>query len=156
MLPGLYLGATETVIYGGRNLEPAYLNPLMLYHIAEHHLGDRDNNNLAFDLAFTRIPNVTLYGEWFIDDMTSTKLWSNYFGNKFAWVFGGLWADPLKLKNVDLRVEYTRISPYVYTHWDSLNIYTHYDKLSAIRLGRMQSSSPWRWVGRRAAIFASR
>jgi len=135
LMNGFYLGAAETVIYGGRDIEPAYLNPLMLYHIAEHHLGDRDNNNLAFDVTFTRIPNVTLYGEWFIDDMTSMESWAHYFGNKFAWVFGGLWADPLKLKNVDLRAEYTRISPYVYSHWDSLNIYTHYDKIIGNPLG---------------------
>ena len=135
VLAGLYLGASETVVYGDRHIEPAYLNPLMLYHIAEHHLGDKDNNNLAFDLTLTRIPNVTLYGEWFIDDMTSMKSWSGYFGNKFAWVFGGLWVDPLKLKNVDLRAEYTRISPYVYSHWDSLNIYTHYDKIIGHPLG---------------------
>ena len=135
VMPGLYLGASETVVYGDRNVEPAYLNPLMLYHVAEHHLGDKDNNNLAFDVTFTRIPKVTLYGEWFIDDMTSTQSWSNYFGNKFAWVFGGFWADPLNLKNVDVKAEYMRISPYVYSHWDSLNIYTHYDKIIGNSLG---------------------
>ena len=135
VMPGFYLGASETVVYGGRSIEPAYLNPLMLYHVAEHHLGDRDNNNLSFDATFTRLPNITLYGEWTIDDMTSSKSWSNYFGNKFAWVFGGRWADPFTLKNVDLRVEYGRISPYVYTHWDSINIYTHYDKIIGHWLG---------------------
>lgn len=135
ILHGFYLGAAETVIYGDRNVELSYLNPLMLYHTAEHHLGDKDNNNLTFDLTFTRIPRVTLYGEWFIDDMTSTKIGQNYFGNKFAWVFGGQWVDPFQLKNVDLRAEYARISPYVYSHWDSLNIYTHYDKIIGHWLG---------------------
>ena len=132
---GLYLAASETVVYGNRNVELSYLNPLMLYHIAEHHLGDRDNNNLSFDVTYTRIPNLTLYGEWFIDDMTSTQSWSQYFGNKFAWVFGGLWTDPFGLNNVDLRCEYGRISPYVYSHEDSINIYTHYDKIIGHWLG---------------------
>lgn len=135
VLRGLYLGLSETVVYGNRNIEPSYLNPLMLYHVAEHHLGDRDNNNMAFDVTFTRLANVTLYGEWFIDDMTTTKIGSNYFGNKFAWVFGAQWSDPIKLKNIDLKAEYSRISPYVYTHWDSINIYTHYDKLLGHWLG---------------------
>ncbi|MBN1466135.1 hypothetical protein JXA02_10255 [candidate division KSB1 bacterium] len=135
LLRGLYLGLAETVIYGDRNVELSYLNPLMLYHVAEHHLGDKDNNNLAVDLTYTRIPNVTLYGEWFIDDMTSTKIGSNYYGNKFAFLCGVSWADPCKLKNVDIRAEYGRVSPYVYTHWDSINIYTHYDKVIGHWLG---------------------
>jgi hypothetical protein len=132
---GLYLSATETVIYGDRNVEPSYLNPLMLYHVAEHHLGDKDNNNLAFDLTFTRLKNTTLYGEWFIDDMTSGKIGQNYFGNKWGWIFGAHVADPFKLKDVDLKAEYGRIDPYVYTHWDSLNIYTNYDKIIGHPLG---------------------
>lgn len=132
---GAYLGLTETVIYGGRALEPTYLNPLMLYHIAEHHLGDRDNNNISIDAAFTRIPNVALFAEWYIDDMTSTRSWKNYFGNKFGWSLGGLWADAFSLNNMDLTLRYTKISPFVYTHWDSINIYTHYDKIIGNDLG---------------------
>ncbi|MBN1560384.1 hypothetical protein JW998_09050 [candidate division KSB1 bacterium] len=137
----LHLGLSETVIYGDRNVELSYLNPLMLYHVAEHHLGDKDNNNLAFDLTCTHIPNMTLYGEWFIDDMTSTKIGSNYYGNKFAWLFGANWSDPLKLRNCDLKAEFSCALPYVYTHWDSINIYTHYDKI----IGH--------WLGPNAASF---
>ncbi len=129
LMRGLYVGGAETVVYAGRSPEPSYLNPFMLYHIAEHHLGDRDNNNLAVDAVFTRIPNLTLAAEWYIDDMTSTKSWRHYFGNKFAWAVGGLWSDAFFLRDLDLRFRYGRISPYVYTHWDSINIYTHYDKI---------------------------
>ncbi len=131
----LFVSAGETVVYGNRPVEPAYLNPLMLYHVAEHHLGDKDNNALFVDATFTGLQNVTLYGEWFIDDMTSLKSWTNYFGNKFAFTVGGLWADAFWRPNLDLRFEYTRIDPYVYTHWDSVNIYTHYDKILGHWLG---------------------
>lgn len=134
-MSGLYLGLAETVVYAGRDVELAYLNPLMLYHVAEHHLGDRDNNNLSVDAVFTRIPTVTLSAEWYIDDMTSTQSWRNYFGNKFAWSVGGLWADALMLPDLDLRLRYTKISPFVYSHWDSSNIYTHYDKIIGNPLG---------------------
>lgn len=126
--PGLQIGAGETVIYGGRDLEPAYLNPLMLYHIAEHHLGDRDNNTLFFDISCNLLRGVKLYGEYFIDDMTSTESLTQYFGNKFAFLTGALWSDPLGVRNLDLRLEYSRVEPFVYAHQDSLNIYSHYDK----------------------------
>ena len=39
------------------------------------------------------------------------------------------------MKNVDVKAEYSRISPYAYTHWDSINIYTHYDKIIGHWLG---------------------
>ncbi|MDZ7370601.1 MAG: capsule assembly Wzi family protein [candidate division KSB1 bacterium] len=134
-LQGLSLGFAETVVYGGRGVEPSYLNPLIFYHFAEHHLGDRDNNNIVADVVVTALPRLTLAGEWYIDDMTSTKSWRNYFGNKFAWAVGGLWADAFRLRGLDLRFRYGQISPYVYSHWDSLNIYTHYDQIIGNRSG---------------------
>jgi hypothetical protein len=139
--PGLQLGAGETVVYGNRDIEMAYLNPLMLYHIAEHHLGDRDNNTLFFDLSCTLLPGARLYAEYFIDDMTSTESLTHYFGNKFAFLTGALWSDPLGADNLDLRLEYSRVEPYVYAHHDSINIYTHYDKTIGHWLGPNSDSA---------------
>jgi hypothetical protein len=141
LTPGLYIGGTETVIYGKRDVELSYLNPIMPYHIAEHHLGDRDNNMLSVDITSTLIPSTKLYGEFFIDDMTSTQSLTKYFGNKFAFLLGGLLVDPLKLSNLDIRFEYARIEPYVYSHWDSVNIYTNYDKIIGHWLGPNSDSA---------------
>lgn len=135
IMPGLYLGGSETVVYGNRDIEFAYVNPLMPYHVAEHHLGDRDNNTMSIDITCTSIRGIKLYGEFFIDDMTTTKSMTHYFGNKFAFLCGGLWVDPLRLRNFDLQCEYARIEPYVYSHDDSINIYTHYDKIIGYWLG---------------------
>ncbi len=132
---GLYLGASETVIFGNRDVEMAYLNPIMPYHIAEHHLGDKDNNNMSFDIKINLLPCTKLYAEYFIDDMTSSESLTSYFGNKFAFVTGAAFADPIGIRNLDLRLEYARVEPYVYTHWDSINIYTHYDKVIGHWLG---------------------
>jgi len=135
IVPGLYFGGSESVIYGNRDVELAYLNPIMPYQVAEHHLGDKDNNMLSVDFTTTLIPFTKLYGEFFIDDMTSTQSLTRYFGNKFAFLLGSLWADPLHLTNLDLRFEYARIEPFVYSHWDSINIYTNYDKIIGHWLG---------------------
>ena len=135
LLPGLYLGACESVVYGGRDIELSYINPFMPYHIAEHHLGDLDNNALSLDLTSTVITGVKLYGEFFIDDMTSTQSLTKYFGNKFAFLFGGLWAEPFHFRNFDMRFEYTRIEPFVYSHHDSVNVYTSDDRIIGHWLG---------------------
>jgi hypothetical protein len=139
--PGLQIGAGETVVYGSRDIEPAYLNPLMLYHVAEHHLGDKDNNTLFFNLSCTMLRGARLYAEYFIDDMTSTESLTRYFGNKFAFLTGALWSDPLGARNLDLRLEYSRVEPYVYAHHDSINIYTNYDKTIGHWLGPNSDSA---------------
>ncbi len=137
----LLFGAGETVIYGLRDIEPAYLNPLMLYHVAEHHLGDRDNNTLFFNLTARPFPGLKLYGEYFIDDMTSTKSLTRYFGNKFAFLGGAYWVDPCGIDNLDLRLEYARVEPFVYAHDDSINIYNNYDKTIGHWLGPNSDSA---------------
>jgi hypothetical protein len=133
--PGLYLGATETTIYGKRDVEFAYLNPIMPYHIAQHHLGDKDNKTMSLDLTCNLLTGSKLYGEYFIDDMTSTASFTHFFGNKFAFLLGGCWVEPLRLRNLDLHIEYAHVEPFVYSHYDSINIYTHYDQIIGHRLG---------------------
>ncbi len=124
----LHLAGSELVIYGRRGIEFSYLNPLMPYHIAEHHLGDRDNNTLGFDFTVFPVKNHKFYGELFLDDFTSAENPFSYFGNKFAFLTGYYWVNPLGLNNLDFRLEYARIEPYVYTHHDSINVYQHYNQ----------------------------
>jgi hypothetical protein len=59
---------------------------------------------------------------------------------------GLLWSDPLGARDLDLRLEYSRVEPFVYAHHDSLNIYTHYDKTIGHWLGP-NSDSAWLQAG---------
>ncbi len=126
--PRFIVSGNESVIYGNRNVEPMYINPLMLYHIAEHHLGDRDNKTMGLDIiAFPRI-NHQLYFELFIDDFTTAENPWTYYGNKFAFLTGWHWINPFRVKDTNFHFEYTRIEPFVYTHKENINIYTNYDQ----------------------------
>jgi len=126
--PWLYMAGSEAVVYGNRGIEFQYLNPIMPYHVAEHHLGDQDNNTIGFDVTLFPIKDFKSYFELFIDDYTLSKSIFDYYGNKFAFLLGGYWVEPFGLKNVDFRVEYTRVEPFVYTHEDSINVYQNYDQ----------------------------
>ena len=119
------LGLSETVIFKGRSFEPAYFNPVMFFRSAEHYLGSPDNMVLGLDLKCTAIKNFKIYGELLIDDIMTTKLGTNWYGNKLGYSLGAFWVDPFKINNTDIRIEYTRIRPYVYSHADDIN-YTHY------------------------------
>ncbi|MBN1154774.1 hypothetical protein JXB12_07625 [candidate division KSB1 bacterium] len=128
VFPWLFVSGSETVIYGNRDIEPSYLNPLMPYHVAEHHLGDRDNNTMGFDMTIYPLSHHKIYGELFLDDFTTAENPFTYYGNKFAFLIGHQWADPLGLSDLNLSWEYARIEPYVYTHKDSVNTYQNYNQ----------------------------
>jgi hypothetical protein len=128
------VGIYEGVIYGGRDIEWQYLNPLMPYHIAEHQLGDRDNNVLGIDFSFP-VRHMKFYGEIFIDDLSLEFPIGTYWGNKLAYLFGAFLTRPLGWRDVDLRLEYTRVDPFVYTHDDSANVYAHSGESLASTLG---------------------
>jgi hypothetical protein len=119
----LLVGVGETVIYGKRAAEFEYLNPLMLYHAAEHLLGDQDNNVLTLDFSYFPRRGLKLYGEIFIDDLSLEFPIGTYFGNKLAYLAGAFWVQPLGWREADLRLEYARLDPFVYTHDDSINAY---------------------------------
>jgi len=126
--PWLYVAGSEGVVYGNRGAEFQYLNPIMPYHVAEHHLGDQDNNTIGFDFTVFPIKKLKCYFELFLDDYTLSESVFDYYGNKFAFLIGGYWVEPFGLKNVDLHVEYARVEPFVYTHHDSINSYQNYDQ----------------------------
>lgn len=130
----LSIGLSETVMFNGRSFEPAYLNPIMFFRSAEHYLGSPDNMMMGIDVKLAAIKNFKVYGELLIDDITTTKLGTNWYGNKLGYQIGSFWVDPLKIKNSDLRIEYTRIRPYVYSHKNSLS-YKHYDSVLGHSLG---------------------
>lgn len=130
----LALGLSETVIFKGRNFEPAYLNPVMFFRSAEHYLGSPDNMMMGLDAKCTAIKNFKFSGELLIDDITTTKLGTDWYGNKLGYALGAFWVDPFGIDNLDLRIEYTRIRPYVYSHENSLG-YTHYASLLGHAIG---------------------
>ncbi len=119
----LLIGVGESVIYGNRAAEFEYLNPLMLYHAAEHLLGDKDNNVLTLDFSYFPRRGVKLYGEIFIDDLSLEFPLGTYFGNKLAYLVGAFWVQPFGWREADVRLEYARLDPFVYTHEDSVNVY---------------------------------
>ncbi|MFQ5823056.1 MAG: capsule assembly Wzi family protein [bacterium] len=122
----LDIGLYETVIFGNRRFELAYINPMNFYRSAEHFLGDDDNAAMGVDIEFLLIPNVKLYGELFIDDLSTSKLGTGYNGNKVGFLAGSLWVDAFKIPNLDTRIEYARTRPYIYSHRKEINKYTNF------------------------------
>jgi len=131
----LQIGIHETVVYADRRFEPAYLNPLMFFRSAEHYLGDRDNATMGIDALWSAPAKLQIYGEYFIDDLKTSRWGSDFYGNKTAWSVGCYRVDLLGIDNLDGRVEYTRIRPFVYSHKFPLTAYRHFSTVLGHRLG---------------------
>jgi hypothetical protein len=123
-LKNLSVGLYEVVIFGDR-FEFSYANPVNFLRGAEHYNRDHDNAALGADFRFIR-SGVSVYGDFFIDDIMTKKIGTDWYGNKFGMQFGLYSVEPFGLDGFDTRVEYTRIDPWVYTHKYPINTYTHY------------------------------
>jgi hypothetical protein len=121
---GVRLSVGEAVIYGGRPIEIGYLNPLNFLKSQEHYLRDRDNSLLYAAVRVWPVKRLELDGEFMIDDMVFSRIGSGYWGNKTAWRIGAR-VIGIPITSIDVCAEYTRLEPYVYTHFSAANAYLH-------------------------------
>lgn len=126
VFPWLFLAGNESVIYGGRDVEIQYLNPIIPYHISEQYLGDKDNNTISFDATVFVFSNLKTYAALYLDDFTTARSPFTYWRQTWAVLAGAYWVEPFHFENTDFRVEYTRIEPYVYSHKWGLTNYSHF------------------------------
>ena len=107
----------EVIVYSGRGLELAYLNPLNFYKFAEMSLQDRDNGTVYMELQSNAIKNLELQGTFFMDENFMGEMYNmSRYTNKTAYQLGAHWYEPFSISDLSVKAEYTRIRPYVYTH----------------------------------------
>lgn len=118
-------GIGEFIIYANRPLELAYVNPFNFYKSAEHSGKDRDNSMLFFDISNRSISGLKLYSYLLLDDIDFGKLFKGWYGNQTIWNLGFTSSNFYKLLPLDIKAEYQRIEPYVFTHRLQYNNYTN-------------------------------
>ena len=107
----------ESVIYQNRTFDLAYLNPLSFLKSVEHSLRDRDNSAMGFDFTVRPMKNLILKGAYLLDDLIFSKIGTDYWSNKSAFSFGGMYA----LSAMNIAIEYARVQPYTYSHFNVQN-----------------------------------
>jgi len=122
---GIVLGLQEAVVYGDRAPEFLYLCPAAVLIAAQSYLGDTDNLAVGVDLSVRLPQNLQVHLALFLDDIN--KFSPGAFSNKYAVQVGLFWVDPLGLPDSDLRIEYVRLEPFVYSHHFDINTYEHFD-----------------------------
>lgn len=132
----LRFGIGESVIYSGRGLDLAYLNPFTFYKFVEMSLQDRDNGTVFFDIQSNHIKNLELQASFFMDENFINKLGElSRFSNKTAYQLGAFWYEPFSVSDLSLIVEYTRIRPYTYSHVSGKDSYSAFGTNLGHRIG---------------------
>ncbi|MGC8747462.1 MAG: hypothetical protein ACP5RR_01090 [Candidatus Kapaibacteriota bacterium] len=116
----------ETIVYSGRSVEIAYLNPLTFLKSVEHSLHDRDKAAMGLSFEWNIFNNFQVLGTWMLEDLIFSEIGKNFWGNKTAWNIGGIFSTPFA---TDVGLEYTRVEPYMFTHFNNINNRTNDGKL---------------------------
>ena len=114
----LFLG--EEIIYGNRSPEISYFLPNAFWRAIEHNLWDRDNVMIYAGGSYRPVQPLFLYAQVLIDEFSSSKLFSDWWGNKYALQGGMRWNVPFALPespSADLTTELTAVRPFTYTHY---------------------------------------
>lgn len=110
----------ESVIYQNRTFDLAYLNPLSFLKSVEHSLRDRDNSAMGFDFTIRPMKNFILKGAYLLDDLIFSKIGTDYWSNKSAFSMGAMYVFP----SMNIMMEYARVQPYTYSHFNVQNSMT--------------------------------
>lgn len=130
------VGIGESMIYSGRGMELGYSTPLAFYKFIEMGIQDRDNGNLYLDLQTKFLKNLEFQGTFLLDENILGNLADlEKYTNKTAYQVGAFWYQPFSIPDLSLICEYTKIRPYVYTHYDIKNNYTSFGANLGHRIG---------------------
>jgi len=116
---------TENILYGGRNrqIDPYYINPLMIYYVAQWNNNYNDNVFWDVELCYNLKALDKVYSGLFIDDFQYNS--NDYEPPEIALLFGLTKGFGYRYINI----EYARSNDWVYNQHLFWNKYVHYDKI---------------------------
>ena len=135
----------ESVVYGGRGLEPVYALPFVPYWTAQADLSNSDNLQIIIDWEVIKRRLGRFYGTLYLDEWDLVDTFSSESSRNWAGILIG---GTVNLQSLPwrplLRLEWTHLTPYVYVHRSPVNTFNHY----GVPLGH--------WIGPNGeGIFAS-
>lgn len=128
------IGFTDMVIFS-RRFDLAYLNPFSFLKSVEHALNDRDNGLLGAHARVRLTPNVEMRGQVLMDDVVAGKIGEGWWGNKFAWQTGLMWTSPFSLSDMTVQLEWTRVEPFMYSHFHPQNTFSTSSTILGSQIG---------------------
>ncbi len=144
----------DIVIYQDRDPDLRYFLPLVPITFTESDMGGPDNSAMGFDFLSTITPNLSIWGELFIDDLLGpTSFYNSYWENRWAGLAGFQVTSPLRKVDADLVVEYSHVEPWTYNGRKAQTSFKHFNVPSASKLGPDSKTwdlklcyRPWKFI----------
>jgi len=134
----LNVGVFDAVVFGRKGLfDFQYLLPVMFLRAAEQQVGSPDNAVVGMDAKANIKKTVQVYGQLILDEFILSEIKKNrgFWANKLGYQLGVKYVDAFGIKNLDIQLEQNRVTPFTYSHFDSIANYTHYNQPLAHPLG---------------------
>ena len=130
----------EAVVFnrGNHQFELQYLNPIIFYRTVEGSLGSPDNVLLGLNVRVDLYKRLSVYGQLMLDDLFVKQILDghmDWWGNKFGHQLGLKYINALDVNHLDVQVEWNRVRPYTYSHYDENANYSNYKQPIAHPLG---------------------
>ena len=128
------VGFWESVTISDNPFSFTFLNPVSFITSADLNTGSitSDNNNalMGFDFEVVPVKNLAFQGSLMIDDLKLSTLFKNELEtdvNKFGYQAGIIWNNAFTVPTLTAAIEYTRLDPFLYSHWTNKSQYTHWN-----------------------------
>ncbi len=159
----LSLGFFDAIIWqdadekGKRGFDAGYLNPIVFLRTIEGANGSPDNALIGFSGKYKAAKNVTLYGQFILDEFTAKEFFAKngYWANKFGIQAGIKGFDAFKVKKLNYLAEFNTARPFTYSQRTSLLNYGHYNEALAHPFGAnfREFLSIWDYSYQRWQVF---
>ncbi|MGV8877658.1 MAG: gliding motility protein RemB [Sphingobacteriaceae bacterium] len=114
---------------GNRGFDFNYINPVIFLRPLESaNTTSPDKMHLGLNGKYKAIKNMTLYGQFMLDEFTAKEFFSNkgYWANKWGAQLGLRGFDAFGIKNLNYLAEYNLARPYTYSHFQEITNYSNY------------------------------
>ncbi|MEM7039634.1 MAG: hypothetical protein AAF570_21855, partial [Bacteroidota bacterium] len=103
-------------------------NPIIFYRSVEQSFGSPDNSTIGVSLKTNFLQRFQFYGQIMLDDFNfrNRDQGTGYFANKYGYQVGLKYINAFWIPLLDLQVEYNRVRPYTYSHFNPTASYSHY------------------------------
>lgn len=132
----------ESIVYSDQGPRVGFLIPVLFFRLVDHYyegtggFGKGGNSQIFFDLNFGLIKKFNVYSTFFIDEFSMSGLFEGDNDRNQTGYTVGVHAYDFGIKNLSLRLEYTRIRPWVYSNFIQTQTYTNSTYLMGHYIGQ--------------------
>ncbi len=164
---GYHISVGNSVIYSDQDIYPGYLIPFMFFksvvHTQTQGVGAHNQNSAMFlNLSARPVRHLHLYGTWFIDEFSFTRI-GNPDHLNFTSTKAGFRLSGWPLRDAGLTAEYTFTYPKTFLHRTPSTTYTtnhynlgHYMLDNATDLYLALNWQPWRGLNLKLSYSEAR